>query len=396
MIHNLCSIFSGTCKFKTTSKVSTFKGINIISDSIETCEAELNKKIASSVAFKETLLKKQGCVKQESRTEESSEDTEEKWVDGKTGAVCAVDIEVSCAEKTDRRKRSSRSANSEYDGELNVTSKKSVAVVEESAEDSSEGDNTDAGNTDTSDENNADDGSDDSNNNNIEDNTEEETEDNTEDKNTSTEEQADQLEDFTVTDIVEAFNAAAKEEEEKEAEDQSEDNSEDQTEENTSYFELVVEEDNIAVENEEVLETTEEVDTENVETVETNVPEEEPEEETTEGEETEDENAEGETTEDVDSNEKIEELENLVQELKTKNEALDNQIELLEENYQKLEGEIEDVSSKQRKSQLVSIMQQSQSSMEIFNLKKQMEEMASQFYNGMAQTLTLFSPTKTA
>ena len=143
----------------------------------------------------------------------------------------------------------------------------------------------------------------------------------------------------------------------------------------------------IEVENEDVKETTEEVDTENVETVDTNVPEEE--------EETED-NETGEEAEEEDAirNEKIVELEKLVQELKTENDALDSQIELLEENYEKLEGEIEDVSSKQKKSRILGLMQQSRSSVEIFNLKKQMEQLASQFYNGMAQTLTLLTPQK--
>ena len=72
---------------------------------------------------------------------------------------------------------------------------------------------------------------------------------------------------------------------------------------------------------------------------------------------------------------------------------MDSQIELLDENYEKLEGEIEDVSSKQKKSRLLGMMQQSRSSVKIFNLKKQME-LASQFHDGMAQTLTLLTPQK--
>ena len=190
------------------------------------------------------------------------------------------------------------------------------------------------------------------------------------------------MEDFTATDIVQALNAAVTEK----AEEQSKDNSADKP------FELVVEENDIEVKNEDVKETTEEVDTENVETVKTAIPEKE--------DKAEEKPAEKETPAPVpekdESKEKIEALEKLVQELKTENDNLETQIKLLDENYEKLEGEIDAVSSKQRKTQLLSIMQQSQSSMEIFNMKKQIEEMASQFYNGMAQTLTMFSPSKNA
>ena len=383
--------FSGTCKFKTTSKVSTFKGIKVIADSVETCEDELNQKVSSSAAFKETLLTKQGCKKVETPSGDSSEDDEVKWVDANTGAVCELEVEASCEENTSRRRRSSRSANSEFEGELNVTSKKSSAVVEESSDNDSEdsnGDGTDDG-SDAGSENNTGSNTDGNNDDDTEDNTDNNTEDNTEDNETASEDQEEKLEDFTVADIVEAINAVNTEEAENK--DESEDNSEGNTEEKpTAFFEIAIEEDEIEVENEEVKETTEEVDTENVETVDTNIPEEEEETEDNEtGEEVEEE-----AEEENASSEKIEELEKLVQELKTENEALDSQIELLEENYEKLEGEIEDVSSKQKKSRLLGMMQQSRSSVEIFNLKKQMEQLASQFYNGMAQTLTLLSPQK--
>ena len=369
--------FSGTCKFKTTSKVSTFKGIKIISDSIQTCEDQLKKNVASSVAFKETLLKKQGCKKDEPQSEESSE----KWVDAKTGAVCELEIKASCEEKTARRKRSSRSANSEYSGQLNVTSKKSVAVVEQPA--NSGGDAGDSTGTGSGGNTGGNTGSNTGGNTggNTDNNTVGNTDSNT-GGNTPTEEQEEKLEDFTATDIVQALNAAVTEK----AEEQSKDNSADKP------FELVVEENDIEVKNEDVKETTEEVDTENVETVKTAIPEKE--------DKAEEKPAEKETPAPVpekdESKEKIEALEKLVQELKTENDNLETQIKLLDENYEKLEGEIDAVSSKQRKTQLLSIMQQSQSSMEIFNMKKQIEEMASQFYNGMAQTLTMFSPTKNA
>ena len=127
-----------------------------------------------------------------------------------------------------------------------------------------------------------------------------------------------------------------------------------------------------------------EIDTENVETIEANI---------SVAGEIED----NETDEEVSvSNEKIEELEKLVEEQKIKNEDLASQIELLEENYVKLEVQMEDISSRQKKSQLLAMMQQSRSSVEIFNLKKQIKEMGSQFYNGMAQTLTLFTPNKSS
>ena len=117
--------FSGTCSFKTTSKLSIFKGIKIVADSVSTCEDELKEKIASSGGFRKTLLTKQGCRKDKTH----SPDEEEKWIDVITGAVCGLEVETFCEDQTERRKRSPRSANSEYDGQLNVTSKKSFAVV---------------------------------------------------------------------------------------------------------------------------------------------------------------------------------------------------------------------------------------------------------------------------
>ena len=330
------------CSFKTISRLSTFKGIKIVADSVATCENELKEKIASSAGFRETLLTKQGCTKDQSQSAE----VEEKWIDAITGILCGLEIETSCQVQAGRQKRSPRSANLEYDGQLNVTSKKSSAVVSQSS--------------------NSED--------NSGDNSGDKTEDNTggKDNHAVTEDQQETLEDFTVTDLVEALNAAK-------TDDERNNGSEEET---STFFEFVVDECHIEVENEDTKETNEEIDTENVKTIEVNIPDEE---------ETEDK----ENDEEVNvSREQIDELEKLIEEQNTKNEDLAPQIELLDENYLKLEDQMEDISSRQKKSQLLAMMQQSRSSVEIFNLKKQIEEMASQFYNGMAQTLNLFTPKK--
>jgi len=138
-------------------------------------------------------------------------------------------------------------------------------------------------------------------------------------------------------DLVEALNAAKTDEESNHESESS------------TFFELVVDECDIEVENEDTKETNEEIDTENVETIEANI---------LDDEETEDK----ENDEEVNvSSEQIEELEKLIEEQKTKNENVASQIELLDENYLKLEDQIEDISSRQKKSQLLAIMQQSRS-----------------------------------